>query len=218
MATSVLDQYRLGPTEQAKSLAKIKLDNSFSAKAQNAFNFFSSEIVPYITDYFVLSDDLRTRVGMDEEYRRCYHDYSFLVFPVHKAFESFLAGVWTFVFQFKVSRAKKETIGHYLKFYPEEDRKAKIDMLTKRFPKIVKTKWLERWQALGQCWTDNRNPFIHPEQKIPTFRIAEQITSVILSETRLSVEIIMIDIFNPLLEEVEKERVEKDKLAKIEGS
>jgi len=217
MSTQALDQYQLGPTEQAKGLAKVKLDNSFTSKEQGAFNFFSSEIVPYITDYFVLSDDLRTRVGMDEEYRRCYHDYSFLVFPVHKAFEAYLVGVLSFVFQFKISGKKNETIGYYLKYYPDDERKKKLENLAKKFPKVDIQKWTDRWQSLGQCWTDNRNPLIHPEQKVPTFRIAEQITSTILSEMRISVGAVMIDILDPLIEQIEKKGKNEEKIVKTEG-
>lgn len=212
MATSSLDQYSLSPTDQVKGLAKLKLDNSFTLKAQSAFNFFSTEIIPYISDYFVLSDDLRTRVGLDEEYRRCYHDYSFLVFPVQKAFESYLAGVLTFVFQFNISKKHDETIGYYLKHFPETEKVKKIDSIKKRFPKINNQKWMDRWSALGQCWVDNRNPLIHPEQKVPTFRIAEQITSSILGEMRISIELIMNDILDPILDEIKKDKENKEKL------
>jgi hypothetical protein len=211
MATPLLDQYKLSQTEEARSLAKIKLDNTFTPKAQSAFNLFSTEIVPYIMDYFILSDDLRMRVGMDEEFRRCYHDYSFLVFPVQKAFESYAAAVLSFVFQFKITKEKNGSIGYYLHHFSEENKKEAINKLAKKFPKVNHNRWLNMWNALGLEWVDNRNPFIHPEQQILTFRQAEQISSSIISQMRSSIELIMPDILDPLFEVIKK-RKEKEEI------
>ncbi|OYW69888.1 MAG: hypothetical protein B7Z25_05085 [Aerococcus viridans] len=51
--------------------------------------------------------------------------------PVHKAFESYLEGFLSFVFDFKISRDKNEgfTVGYYLKYPLEKKNVADIENL-----------------------------------------------------------------------------------------
>jgi len=89
MTTPVLPS--LTENQRIKLSAQIKLNDTFDGKVLTALNAFSSNIIPHLTDYFMLVNDLRLELA--EEVRRIYFDYSFVISPIHKSFECFLQGV-----------------------------------------------------------------------------------------------------------------------------
>lgn len=199
-------QNQLTPSQIAILTARRSLEDSFTAKELKNFSVLSKNIVPYLTDHFLLMNDLRSSI--QEENRKCYFDYSFVVMPVHKAFESYLEGFLSFVFDFKISRDKNEgfTVGYYLK-YPLEKKNVALDKIEKTvfISKINRDSWIERWEGLKNQWNANRNTPTHPEGgNIPTLRQAEQIAGSILREMQLSIDLFDKEYISPLLEWYEK--------------
>ncbi len=207
-------QPSLSENQRIKLLAQIKLNDTFDGKALLALNAFSPSIVPHLTDYFMLVNDLR--IGLAEEIRRIYFDYSFVIFPVHKSFECFLQGVLEVVFRFEVSKSKP--IGSYLNYSQIEKNKILDEML--KLPwgkKITKDRWIERWDALNQQWKINRNPLTHPEQeRILNLTKVEQVAGAIIREMEISLKLFREEFLNPLVEHFEKE--EKMKAIKAHES
>jgi len=207
MATPVLPS--LTENQRIKLQAQIKLNDTFDGKALLALNAFSPNIVPHLTDYFMLVNDLR--FGLAEEVRRIYFDYSFVIFPVHKSFECFLQGVLEYIFSFEVSKSKP--IGAYLNYQEEEKNKILGEML--KLPwgkKITKVKWIERWNALNQQWKINRNPINHPEQeRILNLTKVDQVAGAIIREMEVSLKLFRDEFLDPLVEYFEKEEKLKAK-------
>jgi hypothetical protein len=202
----------LNENQRSRLLAQIKLKDTFDDKALSLLSSFSSDIIPHLTDHFILVNDLRT--GLMEEVRRIYFDYSFVVFPIHKSFERFLQGVLEVVFSFKVSKDKP--IGMYLNYSLAQKNKILDEML--KLPwgkKITKEKWIERWDALCQQWKNNRNPLTHPEQeRILNLTKAEQVAGAIIREMEISLKLFWQEFLAFLVEYVEKE--EKAKMKQTE--
>jgi len=197
----------LTENQRIKILAQIKLNDTFNGKAVQALNAFSPNIVPHLTDYFMLVNDLRT--GLQEEIRRIYFDYSFVIFPVHKSFECFLQGVLEFVFRFEVSKSKP--IGSYLNYTNDKKEKVLDEMI--KLPwgrKITKAKWIERWEALNQQWKINRNPLTHPEQeRISNLTKVEQVAGAIIREMETSLKLFTDEFLDPLVDHFQKEEKKK---------
>jgi len=198
--------------QRIKVLAQIKLNDTFSANEINALNALSSSVVPHLTDYFMLVNDLR--LGLQEEIRRIYFDYSFVIFPVHKSFECFLQGVLEIIFRFEVSKSKP--IGSYLNYSSEEKKKMLGEM--RKLPwgkKLTEEKWIERWEALNQQWKMNRNPLTHPEQeRILNLTKAEQVSDAIIREMEISLKLFTVEFLDPLVEYVQREEKKKAEDAK----
>ncbi len=207
MATPTLPY--LTENQKIKILAQIKLNDTFDGNAVRALNAFSPSIVPHLTDHFMLVNDLR--IGLNEEIRRIYFDYSFVIFPIHKAFECFLQGVLEMIFKFEVSNSKP--IGSYLNQPTDEKNKILDEM--KKLPwgtGISKDKWIERWEALNQQWKNNRNPLTHPEQeRILNLTKAEQVAAAILREVEISLKLFTEEFLNPLVAHFEQEEKQKTK-------
>ncbi len=193
----------LTESQRIKLLAQIKLKDTFDGKAISALNALSSDIVPHLTDHFMLVHDLR--LSLREEYRRIYFDYGFVLFPTHKAFECFLNGVLSVIFKFEISR--KKPIGVYLNYSKTQKVKILDEML--KLPwgkKISKDKWIDRWKALAEQWQINRNPLTHPEQeRILNLTKAEQIAGAIIREMEISLKLFMDEFLDPLVTIVRKQ-------------
>jgi hypothetical protein len=206
----------LTATERIKLIAQIKLRDSFDDGGIAALNAISSSIIPHLYDHFMLVNDLR--LGLQEEFRRLYFDYSFVLFPVHKAFECFLNGVFGIVFRFELSKGKN--VGYYLSYTDEEKDKVLNEML--KLPwgkKISKDKWVARWKALAEQWAINRNPLTHPEQeRILSLTKVEQIAGAIIREMEISLKIFKDEFLDPLInfinEQEKQEAVKRNELAK----
>jgi len=202
----------LTENQRIKLIAQIKLNDTFKGKSVSALNALSSNIIPYLTDYFMLVNDLHE--GLKEENRKIYFDYSFVISPVHKALECFLKGALEVIFRLEVS--KNKPIGMYLKY--EENRKKKILEEMKKLPwgkKISSDKWIERWEALNQQWKNNRHPIAHPEQeRILNLTKADQVAGAIIREIEISLRLFIEEFLDPLVDYVDKQEKLKAKEAK----
>ncbi len=209
---STLTQQSLTEDQRVKLSTQIKLNDTFDSDSFPVLNAFSSSIVPHLTDYFILVNDLRN--GLNEETRRMYFDYGFVIFPVHKSFECFLKGMLEIVFTFKVS--KNSQIGPYLNYTLDQKNK-KLDVMSK-LPwgkKINKSKWIERWEALHQQWKINRNPITHSEQeRILSLTKAEQVANAIIREMEISTKLFKEEFTDPLVEHFENQ----EKIKSAEGT
>ncbi|OGD57176.1 hypothetical protein A2V71_02025 [Candidatus Berkelbacteria bacterium RBG_13_40_8] len=213
MTSSSQQPISLPPDQRAKLLAQRRLSDEFDQEVLAALDFLSPDIRPYLTDYFILIEDFK--VTLIEEYRRCYSDYSFLVVPIHKAFECYLFKLFGDILEFTISR--KTNIGYYLNVLAENKRKESIETLIAKYPfaKIDEKKWLAMWQALGRQWETNRNPLTHFEgERINNINSAQQVASSIVREMKLSAKLINDELFIPVIEKIQKEEKEKEEIRK----
>lgn len=205
----------LTENQKAKLLAQIKLEDSFDGKAISALNAFSPNIVPHMTDYFALINDLRFNLG--EEIRKVYFDYSFVLFPLHKAFECYLNGVFSVIFEFEISKSK--TAGTYLGL--DDAKKDEIlEKLQKRpwGKKITKDKWIVRLNALNEQWKTNRNPLTHPEQeRVQNLIKTEYIAGALIREIEVSLKLFMEEFLDPLVAHI-REQEKRESVKKVNST
>jgi len=201
--------------QASRLIAQASFEDCFKSHTRSALNYISKEVETYLTDYFLLLSDLKTVIK--EESRRGFSDYSFIVFPVHKAFESYLSGSLFLFFRIKVSSNSNESIGHYLSISDSQKIKF-INEAQKRYPhflsKLSNQKWVDAWNALKRQWSANRNLLTHVDgEKITNLRQAEQVANSIIREIDLSVQLFTKEFFEPLMEyaKAKKEQEEKEK-------
>lgn len=196
----------LNQLELAKLGAESKLKDSFDDKSLAVLRFYSEDVIPYLLDYLILVDDLTYRLSAGgETLRRAYSDYSFLLLPVHKAYESYLTKLLSFNFGLSVSKKTGQSVGSYLK--APNVKKNKVSELAKKIPwKISVNKWEDRWDGLKTQWGTNRNPLIHPEEKLDTIRKAEDIARGIFREMNVSAKLFAEELLDPLLEIARKQK------------
>lgn len=205
-----MDNTPINPREVAKFYAEVKLSGHFSPPTINILNFLSKNIVQYLNDHFILVRDLS--VTLNEDFRHCFYDYSFVVVPVHKAFECYLNQIFTLIFDFKISKSPQASLGHHLNL--SEPEKKIILKRIKSYSKINETDWLIRWNALADQWGKNRNPLTHSEEeRIESLTHAEQVSNSILREINLSSKLFSSEFFDPIFKSI-KETDEKNRAAK----
>lgn len=199
------------PQQFAYLKAQTKIKDVFEEREWNGLTFFPPNVGQYLLDYFIFVDDLRFTVN--EEIRRCYQDYSFVVVPINKAFESYLFSLMTYVFGYKLTETSP--IGNYVNAKPDE-RKTKLDELKKKLSwTINEDKWNERWKGLGDCWRTNRNPLTHVQgEQIKSLAKAENIANAILREMDLSLKLFTKEFLDPLIELARKNKEAEEAASK----
>lgn len=204
---------QVNPTYIAKFYAEKKLNDHFGSSNLNILNFLEKDIVLYLNDFFIITRDLS--ITLNEEFRRCYFDYSFAVVPVHKAFETYLNRILILLFEYEITKEPQKTVGHYLNLSNAEKSKKLEETEREMNLKLNKPEWLSRWNALSDHWKKNRNPLTHSgEERIETLTKAEQVANSIIREINLSLKLFTAEFIDPLLtrvKEQEDKKIEEEK-------
>lgn len=205
----------LNPTQLATLRAKFYLSQGFSKEQLVTFDALSTDISKYLTDYYLLFSDFKTT--LNEDFRKVYSDYSFMLNPINKAFEAYIKAIFVRLFGIKITKKTNETVGYYLNL-PEDKKKNILSSFQKIFPfkgQFTEREWIDCLEALERQWKANRNPLTHPGEKVETLIAAEQIANSIIQEMKHSVNLINKEFLNPLSLHFQKE--EKEEKKKIES-